>query len=119
LSIGELGIDAALPPGNRYLWGFVTAPDWRGRGIYPRLLQAILAGDSDGDRFWIGHEPGNDASARGIHRAGFSPIGEVFAELSGRRWLEPAAQADRIAACTAIFGIQADGQAAAGARVRR
>ena len=30
-----------VPPHHRYLYGFVTHPDWRGRGIYPHLLQAI------------------------------------------------------------------------------
>lgn len=41
-SIGELGIDVLLPTHHRYLWGFEMLRDWRGRGIYPRLLQAIL-----------------------------------------------------------------------------
>ncbi len=30
--IAELGIALTLPPGDRYLWDFVTQPSWRGRG---------------------------------------------------------------------------------------
>src|SRR5579885_1413739 len=29
-SIGELGLAFSLPPGERYLWDFATAPDWQG-----------------------------------------------------------------------------------------
>src|SRR5262245_61858942 len=37
VEIGEIGLAFTLPPGERYLWGFVTAEHWRGRGIYPHL----------------------------------------------------------------------------------
>jgi len=39
---GSPSVAIALPPGDRYLWGFATLPAWRGRGLYPRLLRAIL-----------------------------------------------------------------------------
>ena len=42
-SIGELGLHFVLPAAERYLWNFATLPDWQGYGIYPRLLQGILA----------------------------------------------------------------------------
>lgn len=78
-SIGELGIEFGMPEGNRYLWDFVTLPAWRGRGIYPRLLQEILKAESrKAGRFWIGHEPENRASGRGIAKAGFQVVGEVW-----------------------------------------
>ena len=70
LSIGELGISCALPPGQRYLWDFFTIPRWRGQGIYPRLLQTIAISDPAAERFWVGHDFGNTASARGIAKAG-------------------------------------------------
>src|SRR5262249_35635739 len=49
---------------------------WRGLGIYPRLLQAILAREAgEAQRFWIGHVRENRASGRGIVKAGFGTIG--------------------------------------------
>jgi GNAT superfamily N-acetyltransferase len=74
-SIGELRLAFALPPGERYLWDFVTLPPWRGRGIYPRLLQAVLAAESaEASRFWIGHDLGNTPSRKGILAAGFTEV---------------------------------------------
>lgn len=105
ISIGELGIDRLLPIRNRYLWGFVTRPHWRGQGIYPHLLQAILRQDTDAERFWIGHEDGNTASARGILKAGFTPVGEVFQFTDGGRRLMPSGPLDRALACEGVFGV--------------
>lgn len=79
VEIGELGLDFVLPRGNSYLWDFVTLPEWRGRGIYPVLLQTFLREGAAGQRFWVGHDLGNDASARGIIRAGFQVAGLVYA----------------------------------------
>ena len=79
VEIGELGLDFDLPPGNRYLWDFVTLPEWRGRGIYPALLQAFIKHEPDVERFWVGHDLDNFASSRGILKAGFQTVGEVYA----------------------------------------
>lgn len=77
--IGELGLTFQLPEGNRYLWDFVTLPDWRGKGIYPRMLQGIIQSERDeAERFWIGHDLENEASARGIEKAGIPVVGEVW-----------------------------------------
>jgi hypothetical protein len=75
--IGELGITLTMPPDNRYLWDFVTLPAWRGQRIYPRILQRMLTLE-EADRFWIGHDRPNVASARGIIAAGFHLTGELF-----------------------------------------
>ena len=76
--VGELGLSFEMPPGNRYLWDFVTLPGFRGQGIYPRMIQGIIREESgDADRFWIGHDLDNIASARGIEKAGVPVIGEV------------------------------------------
>ena len=104
LDIGELGLSRLLPPRNRYLWDFVTVPPWRGRRIYPRLLQVIVTGSQDADRFWIGHDQPNVASARGIARAGFAEVGVLFVSDAGDFELVPAAS-PRIAAASALFGI--------------
>lgn len=83
-SIQELGFEFEIPPHNRYLWDFATLPEWRGRGVYPRLLQAIL--DAEGlmaDRFWIGHTADNIASRRGIVKAGFQEIEALVISSDG------------------------------------
>lgn len=103
-SIGELGIAFPIPPGNRYLWDFVTLPAWRGRGLYPRLLQAILFGDVDAERFWIGHDHENVASARGVLKAGFHPISAIGLSSTGPR-LDPVGSSDRVQALATLLGI--------------
>src|SRR5688500_18566111 len=45
-SIGEVGLRFALPRDERYLWDFATLPAYRGRGLYPRLLQAMLRAEA-------------------------------------------------------------------------
>ncbi len=109
LDIGELGIRRPLPSRNRYLWDFVTLPSWRGRRIYPRLLQAIITRSQDADRFWIGHDQPNVASARGIARAGFEEVGVLYASDAGGFELVPAASSPRIAAASALFGVPITG----------
>lgn len=75
-TVGELQLEFALGPETVYLWDFATLPAWRGRGIYPRLLQTIVRSEA-ARQFWIMHAPENGASARGIRRAGFAPVGTI------------------------------------------
>ena len=76
--IGEIGCSFVIPDSDRYLWDFATLPAWRGCSLYPRLLQAILAAESNAaERFWIAYLPQNHASERGIVKAGFRPVGAV------------------------------------------
>jgi hypothetical protein len=75
-----------LPPGTRWLWDFATLPAWRGRGIYPRLLQAILTFDTAAARFMIGHRVDNAASRQGILKAGFRHVMDTLLTPSGD-WL--------------------------------
>ena len=83
--IGELGAAFTLPARERYLWNFVTLPSFRGLGIYPRLLEAIMETESrDAERFWIGYAPENHASGAGIARAGFSLQAEMSFDAGGR-----------------------------------
>jgi GNAT superfamily N-acetyltransferase len=105
LSIGELGLDVALQPGCRYLWDFFTAPSWRGNGIYPRLLQAIIAHDEKAERFWVGHDLGNVASAHGIAKAGFCEVGAVYRLRDGGLALISSGRLDRASAASEQFGI--------------
>jgi GNAT superfamily N-acetyltransferase len=90
-SIGEIGLTFGIPRGNRYLWDFATLPPWRGRGIYPRLLQTILQLESvEAERFWIGHLPANLPSARGIAAAGFRYVGTIGPGPGGQPGFAPA-----------------------------
>ncbi len=75
--ISELRFSFTIPPRNGYLWDFLTLPQWRGRGIYPRLLQAIIHQEQLVDHFWIGYQPGNETSAHGINKAGFHVVGDL------------------------------------------
>lgn len=84
-TIGELGATFAIPAGQRYLWNFVTRPEYRGLGIYPRLLEHILRAESGGaERFWIAYAPENHASARGIAKSGFRAVAELSFDDAGR-----------------------------------
>ena len=100
--IGELGVSFELPNGEHYLWDFVTLTDWRGHGIYPHMLQGIIREESvEAQRFWIGHDLDNVASARGIEKAGLPVIGEVWLLdgeplFVGRGSREPAELAARL-----------------------
>jgi GNAT superfamily N-acetyltransferase len=77
--IGGLELHLTVPPGERYLWDFVTLPDFRGRGLYPLLLQDIIRRQwQEASWFWIGHETHNEASRRGILKAGFRLAGRVW-----------------------------------------
>jgi glycosyltransferase involved in cell wall biosynthesis len=85
-SIGELGLEFAIPAGNRYLWDFATLPAWRGIRIYPRLLHVIVNRESiEAERFWIGHVDGNSASGRGIVKAGYAEAVRQLGENAALR----------------------------------
>jgi GNAT superfamily N-acetyltransferase len=103
--IDEAALHFRLPPGERYLWDFATLPEWRGRGLYPRLLQAIIRlEDAGGQRLWIGHETGNDASRKGIERAGFRVVGAVHG-VPGRLWMDPVGPAERSEAAACLLEV--------------
>ena len=83
--IGELPATFDIRDGERYLWNFVTLPAHRGRGIYPRLLDAIVRAESaDAERFWVAYAPENHASGSGIRKAGFVDVAELSFDAEGR-----------------------------------
>jgi GNAT superfamily N-acetyltransferase len=106
-AIGELGVRMHLAPDERYLWGFETLPEWRGRGIYTALLQTILREDQTANHFWIGHNAGNAPSARGILAAGFTPVGEAFEDPSGALHYARYGDDERARAAEALLGMPA------------
>jgi GNAT superfamily N-acetyltransferase len=103
-AIGELDLAFRLDSRDRYLWDFVTLPAWRGRGLYPHLLQAILRAE-EGGRFWIINAPENVASARGIAKAGFADVGSLAFARAGGVGIAPTGAAERAAAGAAVLGV--------------
>lgn len=103
--IGALGLSLVLSPGDRYLWDFFTHPDWRGRGIYPRLLRAVLGMEKDGERFWIGYDAPNVASARGIAKVGFQIVVQIVCLNNGSLALVPVGPPERVAAAARVLGL--------------
>lgn len=75
--------------GDCYLWDFATLPPWRGNGLYPSLLAWILRHDDGAQHFWIMHRQSNEASRRGIARAGFQLVAALYDQPDGRFRLEP------------------------------
>ena len=83
--IGELRFTFAIPAGQRYLWNFVTLPQHRGLGVYPRLVDAIVRAESrEAERFWIAYAPENHASGSGVRKAGFTDLAEMSFDGEGR-----------------------------------
>ena len=103
-AIGELDLAFRLEAGDRYLWDFATLEAWRGRGLYPHLLQTILRAE-DGARFWIINAPENVASARGIAKAGFAEVGSLAFARGGGVGIAGTAAEERAAAGAAVLGV--------------
>jgi ribosomal protein S18 acetylase RimI-like enzyme len=83
--IGELRSTFGIPRGERYLWNFVTLEQYRGLGIYPRLVDAIVRAESrEAEQFWIAYAPENHASGLGIRKAGFTALAELSFDGEGR-----------------------------------
>lgn len=87
-SIGELNLEFSIPEGERYLWDFATKPEWQGKGLYPRLLQAIIRAE-EAERYWIIYAPENLPSGAGMYKAGFQPVGQLSFRSDGRVGLIP------------------------------
>ncbi|MEO7353657.1 MAG: GNAT family N-acetyltransferase [Gemmatimonadales bacterium] len=84
-TIGEVEAAFRVDAQDRYLWNFVTRAAFRGKGIYPRLLDAIVEAEAvSAERFWIVYAPENHASGAGIRKAGFGIVAELSFDASGR-----------------------------------
>jgi RimJ/RimL family protein N-acetyltransferase len=107
--IDQLGLTLNLGPSERYLWDFVTFPEWRGRGIYPRIMQQMIASDDEVTRLWIGHDVPNVASRHGIAKAGFLFCGALFQSLeSGYRFVSSGAARERAVVAADVLGVPFD-----------
>jgi GNAT superfamily N-acetyltransferase len=104
-TIGELYATFEIPEGERYLWNFVTLRAHRGKGIYPRLVDAIVRVESrEARRFWIAYAPENHASGAGIRKAGFVTVAELSFDSSGRPAVAGSPSEDGAAAAS-VFGL--------------
>lgn len=105
--IGELGSVFEVPAGERYLWNFVTLSAYRGLGIYPRLLEAIVNAEAaEAELFWIIYAPENHASGAGIRKAGFRSVAELSFDAAGQPALH-ALEAEGAARAARLLGVPA------------
>ncbi len=112
-AIGELKASFEVASAERYLWNFVTLPAFRGRGIYPRLLDAIVATEMDeAEWFWIAYAPENRASGTGILKAGFTTVAELSFDMKGNPVVKDIRKGGGTAA-SALFGLPAINEAVA------
>lgn len=104
--IGEIGVAFELEATERYLWDFKTHPDFRGRGIYPRLLSGIVEQEMrTAERFWILAAPENGASNTGIGKANFRTVGTIGFRADGSAALVPDEDLVRAAAGGKLLGL--------------
>jgi hypothetical protein len=97
-----------VPPHHRYLYGFVTHPDWR--GIYPHVLQALLRTEEQ-EHFWIMHLRENTASQRGIDKAGFRVAGRLsFFSTGGLGLIPPPGDSERAQVAAHLLGLPLIGE---------
>jgi len=76
-AVGELRLRLSLLTGEAYIWNCVTLPVFRNYHLYSALL-AFIVGELftiPYCRVWIGADQENEASQRGIARAGFTHVG--------------------------------------------
>jgi len=111
--IGEIGVAFAIPANERYLWDFKTRPEFRGLGIYPRLLNSIIRSEAaTAERLWILAAPENTASNKGIAKAGFRGTGTVSFTIDGKPALGTKEGAGRALAAAAFLGVAASAKPA-------
>lgn len=103
----ELGRLVTPPPGAAYIYESFTAPQLRGRGIYPFALRCICAELAARalHEAWIGVDATNAASVRAITKAGFEPALSVrYRKRWGRIEVGPV-RGPRSEAAAALLGM--------------
>jgi hypothetical protein len=105
-AFGSPSVIFHVSPRNRYLYHFVTLLPWRGKGLYPSLLQAIITKEAaENDRFWIIHQYSNLASQRGITKAGFQLACDVHHITHQKFGLMPNHNLERARAGSILLGL--------------
>jgi len=111
VSLGELDLNFALPAADRYLWDFATLPSFRGKGVYPALLDAIRRHEGpDAERLWIIYAPENLPSGVGIGRAGFQTVADLSYTSEGAVALRPIGTFLRARAAAQLLGVSIVGE---------
>lgn len=103
-SIGELKLVFPIAAESRYLWDFATLAEWQGRGLYPRLLQAIVQAEQ-AERFWILHAPENLPSGAGMQKAGFQAVGQLSFQRDNTLGLLPFGNPERARIGADLLGV--------------
>jgi hypothetical protein len=104
-SIGELNLTITLSQRDRYLWDFATLPAWQGRGLYPRLLQAILRQEVEAERFWIIYAPENLPSGAGMRKAGLVAATELSFDADRQVRLAALSTLERARTAAELLGV--------------
>lgn len=104
-SIGELNLVFPIAADSRYLWDFATLASWQGRGLYPRLLQAIVQAEG-AERFWILHAPENLPSGAGMQKAGFQAVGQLSFQWDNSLGLIPFGNPERARIGATLLGVE-------------
>lgn len=107
----ELGRVVTPPPGSAYVYESFTAPDLRGRGIYPFALCRICSelATRGITRAWIGVDAANAPSVRAITKAGFESAFSVrYGKRLGRLTVQPAGGPDAAATAELLGGAPPD-----------
>ena len=78
--IGELNLRLRLLPGEAYIWNCAILPNYRRKQLYSALLLFIVGElkKAQVSRAWIGADLENIPSQRGIARAGFTYVADLF-----------------------------------------
>lgn len=88
--VDELNLRLSLLPGEAYIWDCATLPAFRRKRLYSALLVHIVEALRAENlcRVWIGADLNNEASHRGIARAGFRSITDLLVarESSSRKF---------------------------------
>ena len=113
--LGEIEQSFVPEPGAAYVWDCATKPIYRGRHLYPELLEEILRRLSVAGyrRAWIATEWKNWRSARGVRRSGFQPVAVVVTiSWAGLRLVSviPNARAEPKIVAELREGLQRQGQ---------
>jgi GNAT superfamily N-acetyltransferase len=104
--VGEIELFFKLPTGNSYLWDFKTLPEWRGRGIYPHLLQEIIQQESQrAEHFWVMYQPDNHISEHGIRKAGFRIIAALIVVEGRAAGIEPFEAGERVRTAATVLNL--------------
>jgi len=111
--IGELNLRLRLLPGEAYIWNCATLPAYRHNYLYSALLVYIVCElrKEQLSRLWIGADIDNTTSQRGIARAGFMYVADLFVTWTStlqRMWLQgkPEVMESLVAEASRVFGIK-------------